>query len=516
MEEHNQKVSDAKSRRRYLYGAQIYGIQSFILTSNKLKSIVAKSAVVEEICTDLFRREGYQSDESNILTMAAGKVICFFDTEEECKNAVRNFPKAVMSLALGVTISQAVVDYDSCPSFGEAMQELMMRLRTQRNKPEKSLTTGLMGIKRERETGLLVMKPYGRHAGDKVDHQGLNLNLCRKSFGAGFFENPAHEKLLTREHDALSGKDSWIAIVHADGNGMGSIVEKVGDDSNLMKEFSAIISRASEHAANKAFMSSVKNGAVNRFGTLQIRPIVLNGDDMTTICRADLALDYATVFCTEFENFMKTEVAKNPAFKGRNISGMTASAGIVYIKDHYPYHAAYNLSETLCSIAKDRFRHLGDNMPSCIMLHKVSDSFSENYKDDIMNRELSLPDGGTWSFGPYLTHVDHGLDGEASIEGLWSVDELRKHAESLCRPENSALWNALREWVTYMHEDYGENKGRANLFAGSLSRKYQGNEIMYTGVNRDGRRRYPTLDIINMALMNGAAESKVSLNSEEE
>lgn len=41
--------------KKYLYGAAIQGIQSFIFQTNKLKDIVGASELVESICTQEFR-----------------------------------------------------------------------------------------------------------------------------------------------------------------------------------------------------------------------------------------------------------------------------------------------------------------------------------------------------------------------------------------------------------------------------------------------------------------------------
>lgn len=43
---------------------------------------------------------------------------------------------------------------------------------------------------------------------------------------------------------------------------------------------------------------------------IPIRPVVLSGDDLTLICRADLALEYTKTFIEEFENGTKKNLAK--------------------------------------------------------------------------------------------------------------------------------------------------------------------------------------------------------------
>ena len=70
---------------KYLYGASIQGIQSFIFQTNKLKEIVGGSELIEEICTEMFYKF-IDSDESNdnIILSAAGNIKYVAD-EETCK-----------------------------------------------------------------------------------------------------------------------------------------------------------------------------------------------------------------------------------------------------------------------------------------------------------------------------------------------------------------------------------------------------------------------------------------------
>ncbi len=107
---------------KYLYGASIQGIQSFIFQTNKLKEIVGGSELVEEICTTKFY-DFINSDEEdpNVILSAAGNIKYIAD-KETCERLVKKFPKEVMTMAPGVTVSQAVVKISSIsipfPSMG--------------------------------------------------------------------------------------------------------------------------------------------------------------------------------------------------------------------------------------------------------------------------------------------------------------------------------------------------------------------------------------------------------------
>ena len=89
---------------KYLYGASVQGIQSYIFQTNKLREIVGASELVERVCTELFQDqfEPGQFKEENLVTAAAGNVKYIFDDFEECSKIVLKFPKTVMESAPGI------------------------------------------------------------------------------------------------------------------------------------------------------------------------------------------------------------------------------------------------------------------------------------------------------------------------------------------------------------------------------------------------------------------------------
>lgn len=109
---------------KYLYGAAVQGIQDFIFKTNELRHIVGASELVEQICTSAFD-EFAKNGES--VVRAAGNVKFIFNDEKECRNAVREFPRKVMTMAPGITISQAVVPLDG--DFGNAIDRIEMLLK---------------------------------------------------------------------------------------------------------------------------------------------------------------------------------------------------------------------------------------------------------------------------------------------------------------------------------------------------------------------------------------------------
>lgn len=464
---------------KYLYGAAVQGIQSFIFQTNELKDIVGASELVENICTELFttvlKKNNVAKGESII--GAAGNIKYIFDSYEDCAKIVRIFPNEAIEYAPGITISQAVVEYEDDDNFAEKVNELEERLRMQRNKPMQNTQLGLMGVLRSRKTNMPVV--YSEMVKGKIEYYDASTLSKRYEIVDGKKEKVRNVLKLAKiafdnkdlrygdvaiNIEDMVGKNDWIAIIHADGNGLGQIVQKIGTDRIKYCNFSKKLDKATKDSAAEAFKSikskySWKDEEGND-GVIPIRPIVLGGDDFTVICRADLAMEYVAEFIVNFEKNTDFEELEDVFLD--NVKKLSVCAGISYIKSSYPFYYGYNLAEELCSRAKkDAKKGLkteGDKseLPkSCVMFHKVQDSFVKDLKD-IVARELTPQANVSFEFGPYYinTNIVHG-------EERWTVANLLENVERLAgkglkdAKRSNAVKSHLRNWLSLLHDNPG-------------------------------------------------------------
>ncbi len=370
---------------------------------------------------------------------------------------------------------------------------------------ESDFTVGFIGMKRAPKTGLPGMLYVNdelideatiakRELLEKVKENKVR-KLCKKSFGLDY--ECLTDNMISYDIEDITDKNDWIAIIHADGNGLGQVVQKVGKNKEKFKEFSEKLDLSTKNAAHAAY-----NEVKSDFGDkkkIPIRPVVLGGDDMTVICRADFAVKYAKKFIEAFEEETKNNlgsiIKENNLFNGQD--KLTCCAGIAFIKSSYPFYYGYNLAEKLCDRAKknakseERMKVHGNLAPSCLMFHKVEDSFIENF-EDIVKRELTPCPEYSFEFGPYYISEE---------QGKWTVDKLLHSISLFDSEKGKATKTNLRYWMTVMHEDVGAAKQRARRVISLIDEKRE-NELskLFKEVTNleDDKKVFPVYDMLSL------------------
>lgn len=221
----------------------------------------------------------------------------------------------------------------------------------------------------------------------------------------------------------------WIAIIHADGNGIGKLFLEMGQKFGAevaprMRAFSAALDKVTSAAVEAAaratslahaeLPSDTAAAGGRRFPTSWLLPVVIGGDDVSVICDGRLAMDFTVNFIREFA----ARAAADPDLEGvRQIIDpdrpITASAGIAYIKPHHPFSDGYELAEQLCSSAKQLVA--ADPSAGTLDFHVLFDSLGRD-REEI--RRALVVDGTRLWCGP----VSVAQDGEG-FRGQGEPDE---------------------------------------------------------------------------------------------
>jgi hypothetical protein len=433
-------------KKNYLYGLTVQGIQSYIFATNKLKEIIGASEIIEQLCItwyDDFLKEN--NIEGTKLLNAAGN-IRFQTDEATAKLIFEEYHLKLLKEAPGVPFSQAVVKIDNNNQY-KAIQDLDKKLRGQRNSPLYETDLGIMTRSKYRPTG-----SFAGLENEKVKDENKFVDAVTSAK-----YNHCDEKELTKKVNittenfiypsefselAKDSKHSWLAVVHIDGNGMGLIIKSIlkqgKDKFKELQDFSTNVGKATNVAFKKAITDVVKDAGWDKIENdkvtgrmLPMRPIIIGGDDVMVIIRADLALEFTRVYLEAFEDETKTAKIKSG-------EGLTACAGIAYVKEKFPFHYSANLAEELCVYAKNKSKRVA----SCVQFHKVQDSIIDNYKE-IVSRELTAKNT-IFENGPY--YIDkHNTDYIDKHNTEETIGSLTKDIVKL-KNEDSPK-NGIREWI---------------------------------------------------------------------
>ncbi len=451
---------------KYLYGVSIQGIQEFIFKTNKLKEIIGASKIVEDMDSIKFKKDYDLKEEPEVLLQAAGNIRLKFNNIEDLEKIVKNFPKDIMLKAYGITISQAVVE--DINDYKKDSMELEKKLKIQRNKVSLPLDFHFNILKQNSRTALpLVDKDKDKATEQKIER----------------FEQYAKKEAKNTifNIEDLSNKKNKIAIIHADGNGLGNIVKELNETEIVA------FSKKLDEATKTAYETASS-------GISKIRKVVLGGDDLTVIIDANNALMFTKIFLEEFEKNSKN------IYKDYDL---TACAGITYCNEKYPFHYAVKLAEELCSHAKKDSKEFAkeNNLklaPSSLMFHNIQssnvESFSKFIDDELtINKKENI----RCDFGPYY------LNKYTNKPIIEDFNEVLKEFSKENAPKGR-----LRERLNDLEFDrtYAQNQlnrikemSKKNKWkSDSLSKLYKELKIDKLIVEKDNKQKTPIYDILQI------------------
>lgn len=157
------------------------------------------------------------------------------------------------------------------------------------------------------------------------------------------------DNLITKK-----GEESLLAVVHADGNNMGSKISEMLTDKddydscvNIMREFTADTAKAFGKSGLDAMQKcrqQLKEDYKDKYDekAFFFRKIIADGDDMTFVCNARFVMDYVRSYLEAVQNYNNKEKEWR----------YSSCAGICIFHSHYPFARAYSLAEQACDSAK--------------------------------------------------------------------------------------------------------------------------------------------------------------------
>ena len=236
---------------------------------------------------------------------------------------------------------------------------------------------------------------------------------------------------------------SYIALVHADGNGMGELLNKVIDESqnedeflHNLRAFSASVSHQSLQALLATLqhfqkvLPKLKNDlAIDTTHIFPIRPIVFGGDDLTFVCDGRVGLHLAAHYLREFAK-RKIMVLREPKY-------VDACAGVAIVPTKFPFAQAYGFADELCGLAKAHRRDINYSEGNWLDFQIIQAGVTGSIRSLRETQYRSLEGGHTLYDRPYdvaKTETDppKGWDAfEKLLNGFKSDDWPRSRAKGL-------------------------------------------------------------------------------------
>ena len=136
--------------------------------------------------------------------------------------------------------------------------------------------------------------------------------------------------------------NGYLALIHADGNGVGSGAGNTDSDRARFFHRSRVLLRRALRTAVDAHCRDREQAP--------LIPLMLGGDDLLLVCRAEIALPFVVTLC-EALAALQTD---HDGFK------LTLGVGVVVAKRTIPIHRLHQVAEQLASSAKRRFRGFKD------------------------------------------------------------------------------------------------------------------------------------------------------------
>ncbi len=300
------------------------------------------------------------------------------------------------------------------------------------------------------------------------------------------FDNPLFP---FRRRGAGDDVDRRVAVVHADLSGLAEAFRRVTSTATgparvlyAAGRIEAVVIHSVEAASVRWLLRNAleidrrtdERGKLldsRSQAVLPARPIVLGGDDITVIIRADLALTFTRTLLEAIETLSKALVTDGILEKP-----LSACAGLAVVNAGHPFLIASALAEDLCRFAKRAAKK--DRQapyPSYLAFHNAQSTLRETY-DDAADRELKTPSGIRLTANPYHL-ATAAADGPAvgdlndlawELNGTRGLGKLIEAARSLFAEDDVA--RSAETWARWRKVVAADNRAALDKVDAILTR----------------------------------------------
>lgn len=468
------------------YMFELKSIQSYIMAGGKLKDMVNASDLLEQLTseqgwldsvlslTDIHINSQHNEPLVKFSRRAGGAIYLISEHDQANKQQQKLIQ---FRLLWSMIVQQILPDCEfvdcltkPCDNAFLSIEQGRKKLLQQRSLFYPSLPLSTPFTRIAQRTGTAAVTKIKDEWLDKASEQKRRYykaksNLTQKFCTETDISWPHSLDYIDFPYKSKEEKD--IAIVHIDGNGLGQILINLAQLAQeapdgyikLYSAFSEQLKKATESAAQQATKEVLLPNKAEKTNLLAARPLILGGDDLTLIIRADLALLYSKVFIQSFENNsrkIKKELKKifknSDKYNKRLIANipeqLTASGGIVFQKASQPFIMGYKLAESLCQQAKNVSKKASTSpITSSVCFYQIQGSVTDNYSV-LLRNELSSSDKSQ-----QLTLGVYGI-GDNIPDSMPKLQDLHDLVDFLQQEQQEGISAKLRQWISLLLLDH--------------------------------------------------------------
>jgi hypothetical protein len=325
-------------------------------------------------------------------------------------------------------------------------------------------------IQQGREQASVSLDVAQRHEAvqQAEDHQAKDL--------ASLLEAMTKLAKLRRPQDLddLVGS-GYLALIYADGNGVGSSAGTTDEERACFFHRNRVLLR-------RALQKAIEDVCTGETGMAPLVLLMLGGDDLLVVCRAEKALPFVVSLCEELARIQR---------EGNNGVELTLGVGVVIAGSKIPIYRLHDVAEQLASSAKRRFRGLKDNGDKA---QSVVDwaVYTTSWVDD--PEEIRRRDWVCGTAGDRRVLSQRPVD--VLGDGLHTLQGLLKGAEK--------LQNAPRSQLRYLVDQLPRGRVLAELAFEELSKEASeklsqaGVKEVWQSLSNGGPWITPLLDLVEI------------------
>lgn len=500
----------------FLLAVDTVGIQKYIFNSNRLRENIGASHLVASItgywAFDAVRQAAGKLDGAHnvddddklndvtidqpttaaeVLYSGGGNFVVLFRSKDMAKAFTQVLSRRVLKEAPGLHLMIHSVPFDwGKDVLQEKLKQLFREMKERRSTQPNVMPIAGLGVTVMCHSTALPAVGTDSETRNDPESRPVSAEVLAKLGAVDNATRRLSEELPPSEGhrypldlDDLGrtrGEASLIAVVHADGDGIGKKFETIGNEyksshpGEVREHINKLrwFSRRLAEAARAAQIGTVdylwqlardSEDVAELFSKRYVpfRPLVFGGDDVTFVSDGRIGLALTLEYLRRFQHETERLLGER----------LTACAGVAIVKSHYPFARAYELAEDLCKNAKNYRRKCAPDA-CCLDWHFTTGGIYGDL-EAIRQREYTVA-ADSLTLRPVTTSGDRMRSWGTIAAGLaaFQSDDWRQK-----RNKAKALREKLRGGQAAVEEFeklYGQNLPKVNDFDHGWGKGYCG------------------------------------------